>query len=158
MPVCERVERAQGTRPIRRRADTRYNPTIMRAVEIHSPGGALEFSDAALAHLRDRLENSEAPGLRLGLIESGCSGYMYELEYLDGAIDEAVDTRVNEAVPIFVAKSQLPLVQGTRVDYVTEGLNATLRFENPRASASCGCGESFSFSLDQDESQSSKEG
>ena len=127
----------------------------MKTVEIHTPGEALEFSDAALAHLRARLQNSDAPGLRLALVESGCSGYMYELEYMDGAVDEAVHTRVNEAVPVFVAKAQLSLVQGTRVDYVTEGLNATLRFENPRASASCGCGESFSLSSDEGGSQSS---
>ena len=36
------------------------------------------------------------------------------------------------------------LVQGTVIDYVTEGLNSALTFKNPNATAECGCGESFS--------------
>ena len=35
------------------------------------------------------------------------------------------------------------MVRGTEVDYVTEGLNSSLRFKNPNASTYCGCGESF---------------
>lgn len=126
----------------------------MGQVAIHQPSTPLEFSEAALAHLRGRLENSDAAGLRLALVESGCSGYMYELDYMDGAADESEHVRVSQQVPIFVRRSQLPLVQGTCVDYVTEGLNAMLRFENPRAEASCGCGESFSLNPTEDESPS----
>ena len=126
----------------------------MGQVELHHPSTPLEFSEAALAHLRGRLTDSSATGLRLALVESGCSGYMYELDYLDGEIKESQHLRVSPDVPIFIPRGQLHLVQGTRVDYVTEGLNAMLRFENPRAQASCGCGESFSIESTEDESPS----
>lgn len=126
----------------------------MDEVSIYSPDQPLILSEAALAHLRTRLEGSEAAGLRLALVESGCSGYMYELQYLNGEGEESQHLRVSEDVPIFVPHAQLHLVQGTRVDYVTEGLNAMLRFENPRAEASCGCGESFSIQSTEDESPS----
>jgi Fe-S cluster assembly iron-binding protein IscA len=36
------------------------------------------------------------------------------------------------------------MVQGTEVDYATEGLNSTIKFNNPNAQDLCGCGESFS--------------
>ena len=47
-------------------------------------------------------------------------------------------------VKVYVAASMLPLVQGTEIDYVREGINAALKFKNPHAENECGCGESFS--------------
>ena len=38
----------------------------------------------------------------------------------------------------------LPFLQGSRIDYVREGLNEKFAFENPNATSQCGCGESFS--------------
>lgn len=37
----------------------------------------------------------------------------------------------------------LPLVRGTEIDLVVEGLNSVLKFRNPNAQVECGCGESF---------------
>jgi Fe-S cluster assembly iron-binding protein IscA len=37
------------------------------------------------------------------------------------------------------------VLQGTTVDYVREGLNFLLKFENPNAQDHCGCGESFNI-------------
>ncbi|MFT5656071.1 MAG: iron-sulfur cluster assembly protein, partial [Arenicella sp.] len=34
---------------------------------------------------------------------------------------------------------------GTEIDYVSEGLNQTFKFSNPRATDECGCGESFAL-------------
>jgi iron-sulfur cluster assembly protein len=36
------------------------------------------------------------------------------------------------------------MLDGTRVDFVRQGLNESFQFENPRVRAECGCGESFS--------------
>jgi Fe-S cluster assembly protein SufA len=38
----------------------------------------------------------------------------------------------------------MPYVDGTVVDYVSEGVNKLFKFDNPRATDACGCGESFS--------------
>lgn len=130
----------------------------MNQVALHIPNETLEFSEAALDHLRGRLKDSGALALQLGLVESGCSGYMYEMDYINDAAVVSQHVRVSQEVPIFVSRAQLPLVLGTRVDYVTEGLNAMLRFENPKASGSCGCGESFSISPQENESPSSNAG
>ena len=117
----------------------------MTQVAVHTPDAPIECSNAALKHLRARLAAAGAPAIKLGLVESGCSGYMYELDFMDNLGDLAPLVQVREDVPIFVPRAQLPMLQGTRVDYVTEGLNAMLKFENPRAEASCGCGESFAL-------------
>ncbi|MEO1582771.1 MAG: iron-sulfur cluster assembly protein IscA, partial [Pseudomonadota bacterium] len=36
-----------------------------------------------------------------------------------------------------------PLLDGTQVDFVKDGLNEMFRFSNPNAAGECGCGESF---------------
>jgi iron-sulfur cluster assembly protein len=81
-------------------------------------------------------------GLRVAVKTSGCSGYAYALEFADtpGADDLAFES---EGVQLLVEARSLPLVDGTQLDWVREGLNEGFKFSNPNASATCGCGESF---------------
>jgi iron-sulfur cluster assembly protein len=81
-------------------------------------------------------------GLRLSVKTSGCSGYAYALEFADarGAEDLLFES---EGVQLLVDARSLPLVAGTQLDWVREGLNEGFRFNNPNAAATCGCGESF---------------
>ncbi|MBI5717749.1 MAG: iron-sulfur cluster assembly accessory protein [Burkholderiales bacterium] len=81
-------------------------------------------------------------GLRVAVKTSGCSGYAYALEFADAATAE--DQRFeSEGVALLVDAKSLPLVAGTQLDWVREGLNEGFKFSNPNASATCGCGESF---------------
>jgi iron-sulfur cluster assembly accessory protein len=107
----------------------------------------LKASARAIAHLKRQLASSGAAALRLGVKESGCSGYMYELDFVEAAESHAADARqqLADGVEVYVAIDQLPLVRGTEIDYVVNGLNATLKFRNPNAEAECGCGESFAI-------------
>ena len=41
------------------------------------------------------------------------------------------------------APEALPLIDGTEVDFVKNGLNEAFTFRNPNVSGECGCGESF---------------
>ncbi len=106
---------------------------------------ALQLTAAASAHLKKQLARNPGQVLQLGIRESGCSGYMYELNLL--ATPEATDIcyPVDAALSIFVRPEHLGLVRGTRIDYVVQGLNASLKFTNPNAETQCGCGESFSL-------------
>ncbi|MDZ5458373.1 HesB/IscA family protein [Azohydromonas lata] len=81
-------------------------------------------------------------GLRLAVKTSGCSGYAYALEFADelGAEDLRFDS---EGVTLLVDAASLPMIEGTQLDWVREGLNEGFKFNNPNASATCGCGESF---------------
>ncbi len=82
-------------------------------------------------------------GLRLAVRKTGCSGFAYVVNYADEA---HVDDRIFEdrGVKIFVDPDSLPLVEGTTVDFVRQGLNEAFRFSNPNTRGECGCGESFS--------------
>ena len=50
----------------------------------------------------------------------------------------------SRGVTIFVDPESLPMIDGTEVDFVKDGLNEAFRFRNPNISGECGCGESFS--------------
>jgi iron-sulfur cluster assembly accessory protein len=45
---------------------------------------------------------------------------------------------------IYLDVASLPMIRGTELDFVFEGLNRVLTFNNPNVKAACGCGESFS--------------
>jgi iron-sulfur cluster assembly protein len=81
-------------------------------------------------------------GLRVAVKTSGCSGYAYALEFADAAAPEDL-VFDSEGVQVVVDAQSLPLVDGTQLDWVREGLNEGFKFNNPNASANCGCGESF---------------
>jgi len=121
----------------------------------HFDPTAISMTSAAQAHVRRQLSKERADALKLGVTESGCNGYMYELSYLDGldGLDGDFDGSHAfdfDGVTVVVDDADWRMVQGTTIDYVTEGLNSALTFKNPNASAECGCGESFSLA-NQDE-------
>ena len=104
----------------------------------------ISVTDAAAAHIREQVARCGRHHLRLGVRESGCNGYMYVLDYIDAPADDDRAFPIGADVSVYVSQGDLPMVRGTEVDLVTEGLNSSLRFKNPNASAHCGCGESFS--------------
>ena len=81
-------------------------------------------------------------GLRVAVKTSGCSGSAYALEFVDVANPED-QVFASEGVSVLVDAQSLPLVDGTELDWVREGLNEGFKFNSPNASAACGCGESF---------------
>ena len=81
-------------------------------------------------------------GLRLGIKETGCSGFSYVVNFADSELpDDLVFEQAG--VKVFVDRATLPLIDGTTVDFVRQGLNESFRFENPNVKGECGCGESF---------------
>ena len=104
---------------------------------------SVSLTPAAARHVeKSLLKRGSGLGLRLAVKTSGCSGYAYALEFVDEATpeDQVFDT---EGVKLVVDAQSLPLLDGTELDWVREGLNEGFKFHNPNASAACGCGESF---------------
>lgn len=112
--------------------------------ESFDPEG-ITITPRALTHVKRQLRRRDAAVLVLGVKESGCNGYMYELDYAQGDLGRGRSFRFAENVSVFVEERDWPYVRGTEIDYETEGLNSMLKFNNPNADAKCGCGESFSI-------------
>lgn len=81
-------------------------------------------------------------GLRLGVKDSGCSGWAYAVDYADEQLPQD-QTFVSGDVMVLVDKGSLPFVDGTEIDFVQEGLNSAFKFNNPNVTDECGCGTSF---------------
>ena len=81
-------------------------------------------------------------GLRLGITETGCSGYSYVINYAE-EIDAADIVFEDKGIKVVVDPEALPLIDGTVVDFVKNGLNEAFSFRNPNITGECGCGESF---------------
>ena len=81
-------------------------------------------------------------GLRLGVRKTGCSGFAYVVNYADEVHDGDLVFE-DRGVKVCVDPESLPLIDGTIVDFVKQGLNEAFRFRNPNVKGECGCGESF---------------
>ncbi|MBL8359629.1 MAG: iron-sulfur cluster assembly accessory protein [Rubrivivax sp.] len=104
---------------------------------------SLSVTPRAAARIRKALDQrGGGVGLRVAVKTSGCSGYAYALEFADSATADDVSFE-SEGVQLLVEARSLPLVDGTQLDWVREGLNEGFKFSNPNAAATCGCGESF---------------
>ncbi|PKM17027.1 MAG: iron-sulfur cluster assembly accessory protein [Gammaproteobacteria bacterium HGW-Gammaproteobacteria-2] len=103
---------------------------------------AISLTPAALDHARKFVSGGNATGIRFGIKRTGCSGWGYVVELAPAvqADDSVFDV---EGLQVLVDAQSLPLVDGTRIDYVRNGINQEFVFDNPNATAQCGCGESF---------------
>ena len=103
----------------------------------------VRMTPSAAGHVRRQLNRAGAHAVRVSVNRSGCSGYMYQIDYVTVPRAEDREFKVAEDLSLFVDPDALPLVQGTEIDLVVEGLNSSLKFRNPNAQVECGCGESF---------------
>jgi iron-sulfur cluster assembly protein len=104
---------------------------------------AISLTNSAADRVRTYLEKrGSGVGLRLGVTETGCSGYSYVINYAD-EIDDSDVVFEDKGITVVVQPDALPLIDGTEVDFIKNGLNEAFSFRNPNISGECGCGESF---------------
>jgi iron-sulfur cluster assembly protein len=103
----------------------------------------ISLTESAATRVRSFLSaRGQGIGLRLGVRKTGCSGFAYVVNYADAAepTDHVFEDR---GVKVFVDPVSLPLINGTVIDFIKQGLNEAFRFRNPNVKGECGCGESF---------------
>ena len=106
---------------------------------------AIKLTENAAKQIKAQVaKRGRGLGLRVGVKSDGCSGYAYTYDYADeirpgDQLFEAHDARV------VVDEESLKVLDGSKLDFVKEGLKQVFRFENPNVDATCGCGESFSL-------------
>jgi len=104
---------------------------------------AISLTDSAADRVRTYLDRrDDSIGLRLGVTQTGCSGYSYVINYAE-QIEAADVVFEDKGVTVVVDPEALELIDGTEVDFVKNGLNEAFSFRNPNISGECGCGESF---------------
>jgi iron-sulfur cluster assembly accessory protein len=100
---------------------------------------------AAAEHFRASLAGKGCTGVRISVRESGCTGFKYVMDEVESASsEEDVAVDLANGITLFLEPAALAFLRGTEIDYAHEGVNRTLKFNNPNVTAECGCGESFS--------------
>ncbi|MGE5656744.1 MAG: HesB/IscA family protein [Actinomycetota bacterium] len=109
----------------------------------------LQLTEKAAFRLRTflRASNAQDPsappkGVRLSVVDGGCSGYEYALDITSSPKSDDIAVEVDQVL-FFVELQSAPLLQGLVIDFI-EGLTQSgFKFINPNASENCGCGKSF---------------
>lgn len=106
---------------------------------------AISLTQSAATRVRKYLDaRGSGVGLRLGVKKTGCSGYSYVINYADQVSANDIVFE-DKGIKVVVDPEALPLVDGTEVDFVKNGLNEAFSFRNPNITGECGCGESFNI-------------
>lgn len=106
---------------------------------------AITLTESAARRIQQQLEKrGKGLALRIGVKKVGCSGFAYTFDYADEvrANDQLFESH---AAQVVIDAANLPFLDGSQIDFVREGLNATFKFDNPNVDNTCGCGESFSL-------------
>ena len=104
----------------------------------------IQLTENAAKQIKTQLnKRGKGVGLRVGIKKVGCSGWTYTYDFAD---DVKADDQVFEAFDskLVVDEKSLAFIDGSKLDFVKEGLKQIYKFDNPNVDALCGCGESFS--------------
>lgn len=104
----------------------------------------ITLTDNAASRIKEMMkEETEDVRLRFGIKGGGCSGLSYSLGF-DHEVNEELDM-VDEinGVPVVIFKQDIPIIEGTTIDFKQNMMGGGFSIDNPNAIVSCGCGSSF---------------
>ena len=98
--------------------------------------------NAALQIQRQLEKRGQGIALRIGVKKVGCTGLAHTFDLIDevGPGDHSFESH---GARIVVDSESLEYLDGSRIDFVTDGLKQSFKFDNPNVDSQCGCGESF---------------
>lgn len=105
---------------------------------------AIRLTHSATERVRNYLMQDGGLGLRLGVRKTGCSGWAYTVQIAE-SIEEGDIVFEDDGIKVVVSGDSIGFLDGSEVDFVSEGLNREFRFNNPNVTEECGCGESFTI-------------
>ena len=105
----------------------------------------IDLTDEAIKKLLEK--TSDNKNIRIGVKSSGCNGFKYLFDYLNGDPEEG-DIEMNYGrFSIWIDQPSVEYLYGMTLDYQIDGINEGFTLTNPNASAYCGCGESFTLKV-----------
>ena len=103
----------------------------------------LTISEDAAEKIRETVGgHPDVAGLRIGVKTAGCSGYMYEMEFV-AARDEGLECLELNGAEVYVDPAHAAMLKGSVLKWRSSLFETGFQIENPNATRLCGCGESF---------------
>lgn len=119
------------------------------SVETFNLTDTIKITPAAARHFGEQLGRSGGNAVRISLKESGCSGYMYAIDEIEAPGEGDIALSLDNGVVVCFSPADAVALRGSEIDYTKEGLNQTLKINNPNVTDACGCGASFNIDLER---------
>jgi iron-sulfur cluster assembly accessory protein len=103
----------------------------------------ISLTDSAIRHFEGKQKAQPEKIIRFSTKLSGCTGYAYVLDLADEAQASDELIRFSDSLVIAIDAKALALLKNTEIDFVKEGVNGIIKYNNPNVVNECGCGESF---------------
>lgn len=104
----------------------------------------ITLTDPAKTQIQEMMKDESVDArLRFGIQGGGCSGLSYSLGF-DEQVNEQLDVveEIN-GIPVVFFNQDVPIIEGTTIDFKENLMGGGFSIENPNAIVSCGCGSSF---------------
>ena len=98
--------------------------------------------NAAKQILSQLAKRGKGIALRIGVKKVGCTGLTHTFDIAD-EINPTDHSFESHNARVLIDADALPFLDGSHIDFVTEGLKQMFKFDNPNVDSECGCGESF---------------
>ena len=104
---------------------------------------AITLTENAAKQIQYQLaKHGKGIALRIGIKKVGCSGLAHTFDFAD-EMREGDHIFSAHHASVVLDDASLAVLDGSRIDFVTEGLKQMFKFDNPNVESECGCGESF---------------
>ena len=105
----------------------------------------LNITDNARLQIEEMMEDEgqENVRLRFGIKGGGCSGLSYSMGFDNNVNNELDELEVINGIPLTINKQDIPIIEGTTIDFKQNMMGGGFTIDNPNAIVSCGCGSSF---------------
>jgi iron-sulfur cluster assembly protein len=98
--------------------------------------------NAAKQIKRQLARRGKGIALRIGVKKVGCTGLAHTFDIADDIRPDDQSFEAHDA-RVLISTENLAYLDGSRIDFVTDGLKQMFKFDNPNVDTECGCGESF---------------
>jgi len=96
--------------------------------------------------IRAKMNKPDDWPLHVGLQGGGCSGFKYQVEFIEPPEDESLYRVIEKpGLKVLCDKKSYLFLIGTEIDYEESLMSSGFTFNSPKATRSCGCGESVGF-------------
>jgi iron-sulfur cluster assembly accessory protein len=104
---------------------------------------SVELTDRAARRISEIVAGQDAAKcLRVSVQAGGCTGFQYSFDLVGER--EAGDFVIEkDGATVLIDDVSLPLMAGSKIDFVDDLIGASFKVTNPNAVETCGCGVSF---------------